>query len=83
MSQAHCKVCGKPIEWIECDGKKIPIDARPPTYQFDHISMTWRRSDASVTHFATCSSANEFSKSKQNDATQMELDSKKELWWKK
>lgn len=47
-----CKECGKAIEWIEYGGKRIPLDVRAETYQFD--GQIWLKSSASVNHFSVC-----------------------------
>jgi hypothetical protein len=60
----ECKGCGKTIVWGETeDGKRIPLDPKPPVYRFNEHGKL-ERVDASVTHFATCSAANDFSASK-------------------
>jgi hypothetical protein len=67
MNQSRCKGCNKPIEWIEhhdpitATTKKIPLDPRAPTYEFD--GSHWRKSSARVSHFATCPMADQFSSS--------------------
>lgn len=68
---ARCKGCEKPITWAVTDeGKRIPLDLRPPVYantgRTDHSGapIVERRKGAAVSHFATCSKANEFSQSK-------------------
>ena len=64
---SDCKGCGKPIVWgITADGKKIPLDPRPPIYRFDGHDATRieRVMDVYVTHFATCPKASQFSGSK-------------------
>lgn len=55
----RCRGCGKKIEWIEYtdragETKRIPLDPAPPTYRFDPVEMRYLRSDAKVSHFATC-----------------------------
>lgn len=55
---SRCRTCNAIIEWAEIDGKKIPLDARAQTYEFndtgDPSTAGWRRSRAMVSHFATC-----------------------------
>ncbi len=56
---SRCKFCQKTIEWIEVDGKKIPLDPRVPTYQWDDTPLTpalhsWKKSSASVDHREVC-----------------------------
>lgn len=59
MSQSKCRVCGKTIEWIEyhdpitAENRRIPLDPRLITYQFD--GEHWRRSNALASHFSVCS----------------------------
>ena len=67
-----CKGCGKEIVWGTTEeGKKIPLDPRPPVYRKLAIvngELTVDRVDfALVSHFATCSKANDFSSSKKTD----------------
>lgn len=67
-----CKGCGKEIVWgITSDGKKIPLDPRPPVYSFTPLVgetlnglKVERMYNAHVSHFATCPKANDFSGSK-------------------
>lgn len=67
---ATCKGCGKEIVWgLTGDGKKIPLDPKPPVYSFigdgdEHSVPVIRHRGAMVTHFATCPEANRFSGSK-------------------
>lgn len=67
---ATCRGCGKPIVWgIDPDGKKIPLDPRAPVYALNHLPVggdphVERDHDSMVSHFATCSKANDFSGSK-------------------
>lgn len=70
---SKCK-CGKEITWgINEEGKFIPLDMKPPIYQIlnssdpiekDKVSVIRAPKTFGVTHFATCSFANDFSKSK-------------------
>lgn len=72
---SKCKGCGKEILWaVDADGKRIPLDTKPPVYQFwqvptkDGVVMRcdWTKIHA-VSHFATCPEANRFSKSKRKE----------------
>lgn len=69
-----CKGCGKKIIWGETeDGKKIPLDPRPPVYHIYRVSndgknIIRRRTDCYVSHFATCPNASEFSGSKKKES---------------
>ena len=59
-----CKGCGARIVWgLMPDGKKIPLDPKPPIYIVDEDRGTCRRlsQDFMVSHFATCPNANDFS----------------------
>jgi len=66
------------IEWIEVmeetpqgvSTKRIPLDPRAPTWRFD--GRAWVRSDARVSHFATCPMADQFSASKRGQPEQPE-----------
>ena len=65
MMLGNCKGCGAPIEWSTTEaGKSVPLD-HPPEKRF----IMFMRMDGSesvklvetwVSHFATCSKANEF-----------------------
>lgn len=65
-----CRGCGKRIFWgVTDDGKKVPLDPTPPTYYLGDLisggTFKIMRSDTCyVSHFATCSHANEFSGSR-------------------
>jgi hypothetical protein len=68
-----CKGCGKRVLWVvnRDTGKRVPLDPAPPTYVSlgaggMHVGMDpaptgWFRSDAMVSHFATCPDASRFS----------------------
>lgn len=64
----ECKGCGKSILFAQTeDGKIIPLDTIPPTYLLERDLtgvLVAVRSDAVVSHFATCPKANDFSKGK-------------------
>jgi len=68
MSNPRCKGCGREIIWVEHKNpvtqeiKKVPLDPRAPTYRRNEAGQ-WIRSDAYVSHFSTCSQANQFSNS--------------------
>jgi len=69
----NCKGCGKPIVWADIvdesgiiTGKKVPLDPKPPVYVFDGNNAERHRS-AMVSHFATCSKANDFIGSKKGN----------------
>jgi hypothetical protein len=65
MKMSACRGCGKPIVWgVTSDGKKIPLDPRPPTYRIvndipDSVKVV-RDTFVMVSHFATCPKANQF-----------------------
>lgn len=65
MRNAACKGCGKPIVWATSrDGKKIPLDPRPPVYRVTVVEdIVWcdRVTDVMVSHFTTCKLASQFS----------------------
>ena len=73
---ASCKGCGKKIVWgTTAGGQRIPLDPVPPIYQTspvtvmgqpveDQVGAMRTSRDYMVSHFATCPSANDFSKSK-------------------
>lgn len=69
---AKCKGCGAEIIWAKNEnGKMIPLDAKAPVYALiigqnirDARCEKSHSPRAYVTHFATCSKANEFSGSK-------------------
>jgi hypothetical protein len=71
---ATCRGCGKPIVWaVLVDGKKIPLDPRPPVYDQigtakDGSPMVQRARTCMVSHFATCPKASEFSGSRKEKA---------------
>ena len=70
MNTSACRGCGKKIVWgMTVEGKKIPLDAVAPTYRIVP-NVDWGdrivRSEAMVSHFATCSKANDFSASKKS-----------------
>lgn len=72
---AKCKGCGAEIIWAKNENNKmIPLDAKAPVYVLtmrDDTTMDGEarcqiaeKGRAFVSHFATCSKANEFSGSK-------------------
>ncbi len=72
LKTSACRGCGKPIIWaVTEEGKKIPLDPRPPVYLMqivlkDDIATgvnAVRDERYAVSHFATCPDANRFSKS--------------------
>ena len=72
---AEGRGCKKEIVWgILLNGKKIPLDPRPPTYFYSMIDEKAKRAPVGtyVTHFATCPKANDFSSSKKKQ-TELEL----------
>ncbi len=65
-----CRGCGKEIVWAGTkDGKKIPLDPRPPVFRV-YPFIQGGQAEAErvgdnfmVSHFATCPQANKFSAS--------------------
>jgi hypothetical protein len=80
INSVPCKGCGKPIIFARLpNGGTVPLDVKAPVYRLamlpleeQIIAHAIRSNDAAeinvgdvyVTHFSTCSKANEFSKSK-------------------
>lgn len=66
--ETKCKGCGKPIYWLNVEGKSIPLDRSAPVYEItDNVKSQGRRADRmrfAVSHFATCPKANDFSATK-------------------
>lgn len=55
-----CRACGCPLIFVEGpNGKPIPLDKRSPTYEIREGKAV--RSEAMVSHFATCPKAGAFS----------------------
>ena len=68
---SNCRGCNKKIVWGKTlEGKIIPLDPTPPVYRLtegtDGIFIE-RASDSMVSHFATCTHANDFSGSKRKE----------------
>lgn len=70
---AKCKGCGREIIWAlnGATGKRVPLDAVAPVYlllvgtgKHGENECVPAPAQTYVTHFATCSKANEFSGSK-------------------
>ena len=64
-----CRGCAKPVVWARSpSGGKIPLDPTPPVYTVTTLSdgsvKCERAPGVMVLHFATCSSADLFSKDK-------------------
>lgn len=63
-----CKGCGKSLIFAKtAEGKIVPLDPVPPTYRIERDMLGEEiavRSDAVVSHFATCPRADQFSKGK-------------------
>ena len=82
MKTSPCKGCGKPIVWgVTEDGKRIPLDPRPPVYlavdEGDRVlaeragpgqNFMGQALAHYVSHFATCPKASEFGKGRKRDA---------------
>lgn len=74
---AECRGCGAKIVWgRDAKGTLIPLDPKPPTYVKQERlletagasnAIEVARSDAMVSHFATCPNANQFSKGRKPD----------------
>lgn len=65
---SKCRGCGKDIVWAATDdGKSIPLDPKPPTYRVrllvpgtPKVIKTTEDDPVYVSHFATCTHANDF-----------------------
>lgn len=72
---AVCRGCGRPITWAALTRKdgtagRIPLDVRAPVYSVANVeggAIASRLPGAYVSHFATCSKANDFSNCKRKD----------------
>lgn len=73
MKTSRCKGCGRPIVWAtKEDGGKVPLDATAPVFALTEVAdeigaaepvvLAKRAERHLVSHFATCSHANEFSR---------------------
>ena len=65
----QCRGCGKPIVFGDLPtGGKVPLDPKAPVYDVEGIIggtvTATRRTEAMVTHFATCPAASNFTKQK-------------------
>lgn len=54
MSMGRCKFCDAVIEWIEMGGRKIPLDTKTQTYEFNDRVGDWVKSSGYVAHTAVC-----------------------------
>ncbi len=68
MTTTTCRGCGKPIVFaMGPNGKLIPLDPKPHVYTVESESVDSSQlvarlvPGAMVTHFATCTAANQFS----------------------
>ena len=64
-----CRACGKGIAFVQgSNGKAIPLDVVAPAYRVvtgpDGTLRAERAEDAYVSHFATCTDPQRFSKGK-------------------
>lgn len=61
----NCRACGTPLVFIrDIEGTLHPLDAQAPTYRIEPDAFGVEvavRADALVSHFATCSKAEQFS----------------------
>lgn len=65
----NCRGCGRKVMFVTTvDGKKVPLDPSAPVYHRVHDPDSGKAfwiqesgGEAMVSHFATCSHANEFS----------------------
>ncbi len=63
LKTTPCKGCGKPVVFVrDAAGKTQILDPRAPCWIVDANGIAQRVQNAMVTHFATCSKANDFSK---------------------
>ena len=67
-----CKGCGRPVVWasiIKADGTRgtVPLDPSAPVYVEKPMQGWVRDTSAMVSHFATCSHANDFGSGKRRD----------------
>lgn len=81
IPRSHCRGCGKEIVWgLDEEDKPIPLDPRPPIYEVrmaggkarcermrETMNQNLERGGVPmVSHFATCSHANDFSRGKKS-----------------
>lgn len=65
MNRVPCGGCGKQIVFGTLpNGKRVPLDPSAPVYSVAEDGTCDRVQGVMVSHFATCSHANDFSASK-------------------
>lgn len=73
--ESECRACGAKIHfgYIEKTHKFVPLDKKAPTYEIiqTDIGPVAVRSEAYVSHFATCPKADRFSKKKKKPQMEM------------
>ena len=74
MNRVPCRGCGRPIVFGTLpNGKRVPLDPSAPVYAVSEDGTCDRVQGVMVSHFSTCSKANDFSASKRgsdpDDAT--------------
>jgi hypothetical protein len=69
LRKSNCRGCGRPVIWVKLkdSGAKVPLDPSAPVYAYapDMFGeLVASRTEGYVSHFATCSKANDFSASR-------------------
>ena len=81
METTKCKGCGKKVIFAKDEnGKRQILDAVAPCYALRLVgkNLCFRSEGTYVSHFATCSAANQFSKNKKGSAAQTAEPSERE-----
>lgn len=80
MTDGKCGGCGKKVIWGTSEtGARVPLDPVPPVYRIVGAASVGyaklvRDKQAYVSHFSTCPSANQFSRSRRTDPAQSSLE---------